>query len=259
MDTRLIAAAAGVVIGLILIFVFLDPLVSGAEAVLRTLGFGVALMAAVAAADIFVVRRRPELRLSFLRTILGANMLALFVLGLGGFFKPDWSIGDVQFAEVSTGGNLGKFFAGSFAGGAAWVSIGVVGSSLVWPTRARQVVDGALAALKWVVSLEIPQRTWRGLQSFFTALVPQGEDEFEKQMKEEPYVPQLDEEWQETPPEVIEEVEEEAEPAEAAPEPGSEMLITAEPEEEKAGYQRTLPMGRPAGRGWELPPLDDQL
>ncbi len=254
--TRLLAAAAGVVIGLILVFAFLDPLVSAAEAVLRTLGFGVALVAAVAVADIFVARRRPELKLSFLRAVLGAHLLALFVFGIGGFLKPDWSIGDVQFADVSVGGNLGKLFAGSIAGGAVWAAIGVAGASLVSPTRARMVVDGFFGALRWVVSLEIPQRMWRGLRSFFTALVPQGEDEYEKQMLEEPYVPKLDEEWQETPPEVVEEAEEEAEAAKEEPEPDSEVLITAEPEEEKAGYQRTLPMGRPAGRGWELPPLD---
>ncbi|MCI0884122.1 MAG: hypothetical protein J4O13_07040, partial [Chloroflexi bacterium] len=75
---------AGVVIGVILIFAFLDPLVSGAEAVLRTFGIGVVLVAAVVAADLLVARRRPELRVSLLRTILGANMLALFVLGIGG-------------------------------------------------------------------------------------------------------------------------------------------------------------------------------
>ncbi len=251
------AAAAGVVMGLILVFAFLDPLVSAAEAVLRTLGFGVALVVAVAAADIFVARRRPELRLSSLRVALGAHLLALFVFGIGGFLKPNWSIGDVQFADVSVGGNLGKFFAGSLPGGAAWVAIAVAGASFVAPTRARQVVDGVFAALKWVVSLEIPQRIWRGLRSFFTALVPQGEDEYEKQMLEEPYVPKLVEEWQDTPPEVIEEAVEEAEADKEEPEPGDEVLITAEPEEEKAGYQRTLPMGRPAGRGWELPPLDD--
>ncbi len=50
------AALAGVVIGLILIFAFLGPLVSGAEAVLRTLGLGVVLVAAVVAADILVAR-----------------------------------------------------------------------------------------------------------------------------------------------------------------------------------------------------------
>ena len=249
------AAAAGVVIGLILVFAFLDPLVSAAETVLRTLGFGVALVVAVAAADIFVARR-AELRLSFLRVFVGAHLLALFVFGIGGFFKPDWSIGEVQFSEVSAGGNLGKFFAGGIPGSIAWAAIAVAGTSLVSPTRARQAVDGVVAALGWVVSLEIPQRTWRGLRTFFTALVPQGEDEYESQMVEEPYVPELDEEWQETPVEAEEEEEEEA-PAEEEPDPGSEMLITAEPGEEEAGYQRTLPMGRPTGRGWELPPLNE--
>ncbi|HEY5641162.1 MAG TPA: hypothetical protein VIW01_14045, partial [Dehalococcoidia bacterium] len=249
-------AVAGVVIGAILVFAFLGPLVSAAEEVLRALGLGVAVVAAVAVADLLVARRQPELRSGFLRVVLGAHLLALFTFGIGGFFKPGWSIGDVQFADVSVGGNLGKLFAGSLAGGAAWIAIGIAGASFVSPTRARQVVDGFFAALKWVVSLEIPQRTWRGLRSFFTALVPQGEDEYEKQMLEEPYVPQLDEEWQETPPEVIEEAEDEPESGEEEPEPGSEMLITAQPEEEEAGYQRTLPMGRPAGRGWELPPLD---
>src|SRR5881396_2052203 len=36
-----------------------------------------------------------------------------------------------------------------------------------------------------------------------------------------------------------------------------DIVLTGEPEEEGLeAYQRPLPMGRPAGRGWELPPLD---
>src|SRR5207247_8832337 len=38
---------------------------------------------------------------------------------------------------------------------------------------------------------------------------------------------------------------------------GEDIVVTGEPEEEDLeAYQRPLPMGRPAGRGWELPPLD---
>ncbi|TMB68430.1 MAG: DNA translocase FtsK [Chloroflexi bacterium] len=64
-------------------------------------------------------------------------------------------------------------------------------------------------------------------------------------------MPQFDEDWLDTEPEgkpapVVETAIDE-----------EEIVVTSEPEEEDLeAYQRPLPMGRPAGHGWELPPLD---
>ena len=253
-QTWLITLGAGGALGLILVLAFFDPLVNAIEAVLRTFGLGVLLLLAAASADFVVLSRKPLVNGAFLRAFAGAHLLMLFAFGLGGVLKPAWSIGDVQFADVSLAGNFGKLFMAGVPNGLAWGLIGVTGASLISPRRARQALDAFVALLKWAASLQLPQRAWRGLRSFFTALIPQGEDEYERQMLEEPYVPQLDEEWQETP-EVIE-PEAAEEPAEAPADPGSEMLITSTPDEDEKGYQRTLPMGRPSGRGWELPPLD---
>jgi S-DNA-T family DNA segregation ATPase FtsK/SpoIIIE len=253
-QTWLLTLGAAGALGFILVLAFFEPLVDGAEAVLRTFGLGVLLLLGVAASDFLVWSRRPRVDGPFLRVVVGAHLLVLFAFGLMGVFRPAWSLGDVDFGGVSLGGRFGKLFTAGVPNGLAWGLIGVTGASLVSPGRARQVLNGAIALLKWLASLQLPQRAWSALRSFFTALIPQGEDEYERQMLEEPYVPQLDEEWQEAPEGVIE--PEEAVEAPEEPEPGSGLLITATPDEDQAGYQRTLPMGRPAGRGWELPPLD---
>jgi len=247
------ALVAGSGVGLILAFVFLDPLVAAAEAVLRTFGLGVLAAIAAIVIDARIALRKPQLTAGFLRIFAGAHILALFIFGLAGLIRPSWSIGDVELADVSIGGNLGRLFVDSPPGILIWLATFGAGASLIWPARARQVRDGLLAALSGLASLQIPQRAWHAFASFFTALVPQGEDAYdEKKMLEQPYVPQLDEEWQESPP-VAEEPEEE--PV-VVPEPADDVLVTGTDEEEEAGFQRTLPMGRPAGRGWELPPLD---
>ncbi|MEX0681849.1 MAG: DNA translocase FtsK [Dehalococcoidia bacterium] len=250
-ETRLIALAVGGLAGLVLVFVFLDPLVDAAEAILRTFGLGALLVAAVITIDARIGSARPQLTSEFVRVAVGTHLLALFALGMMGVFSPSWSIGDVHFNDVSLGGNLGHFFFAGFPGAFAWASVGGAGGSLVWPRRAGQVRDGLFAGLRWLNSLQLPKRTWHALASFFTALIPR-EDEYEdQQLLEQPYVPQLDEEWQDSPV-VIEEDEE----AEATADPANDLLVTGTDDEEQAGFQRTLPMGRPAGRGWELPPLD---
>jgi S-DNA-T family DNA segregation ATPase FtsK/SpoIIIE len=53
------------------------------------------------------------------------------------------------------------------------------------------------------------------------------------------------------------EPEEEAVPPEpASPENGEPIFLTSDPVTDQGPYQRELPMGRPAGHGWELPPYD---
>jgi len=253
---------------------WLAPLIVDAfEEVLFLFGLGLALLVAAVLADVrFALKRNLSVDRTFLRIWGGLHLMLLFAFGLLGFVRPEWEVGDVSLAEVSVGGDLGRLFAGSPLGILAWVALSLTGLGLLWPPGARAVGQAGLAFLRGLASLEIPQRIGDALRSFFTALLPEAEEEQEEGQQAETYVPTLDEEWSGPPqvtaeapgtPPAASEAEQEAEdegqppPAPAAPtEDEDGVLVTSQPEETPSSYQRRLPMGRPAGRGWELPPVD---
>ena len=248
--------AAGAAVGLILAVVFIGPLVDSAEAVLKFFGAGTLLIIAAIAWDTRQAMRRPDLTQEFLRLFAGGHLLGVFVFGVLALLLPAWSVGDVHFAEVSLGGNFGRFFTGSFPGVLVWLTIGGTGFSLVFPGRAKQIGRLMLEGGKWIASLEIPQRVGRGLGAFLASLLPQPRDDYEESpLLDQPYVPTLDEEWEETEAVIEEEEEEEEESAPKAKKSKKDAIVTTEPEDEPEGLQTPLPMGRPAGRGWELPPI----
>jgi S-DNA-T family DNA segregation ATPase FtsK/SpoIIIE len=262
--------AVGVVAALAVSMVWLAPhIVDAFEAVLRLFGIGLALLVAAAVLDVRTAFRRSlSLDRTFLRVWAGLHLLLLTAFGLLGFYKPGWHVGGVSFAEVSAGGDAGRLFAGSVLGVFAWGVASLAGLGLLWPPVARAAGRASLALLRGLVSMELPQRAGEALRSFFTALLPENADEDEEGTEGEPYVSNLDEEWS-RPPQVAE-ADAELPPAAAEPEPDefeeavagappeeeSEILVTSEPEEKPETFQHTLPMGRPAGRGWELPPID---
>jgi S-DNA-T family DNA segregation ATPase FtsK/SpoIIIE len=262
--------AVGVVAALAVSMVWLAPhIVDAFEAVLRLFGIGLALLVAAAVLDVrTALRRSLSLDRTFLRVWAGLHLLLLTAFGLLGFYKPGWHAGGVSFAEVSAGGDAGRLFAGSVLGVFAWGVASLAGLGLLWPPVARAAGRASLALLRGLVSMELPQRAGEALRSFFTALLPENADEDEEGTEGEPYVSNLDEEWS-RPPQVAE-ADAEPPPAAAEPEPDefeeavagappeeeSEILVTSEPEEKPETFQHTLPMGRPAGRGWELPPID---
>ena len=265
----LIAAA-----GLAISMPWLAPfIVDGFEAALSLFGLGLALLVAALIADTrFALQRSLSLDRTFLRIWASLHLMLLFIFGLLGFVRPEWGVGDVSFADVSAGGDLGRLFAGSPLGILAWAVLSLTGLGLLCPPGARATGRAGMALLRGLASLELPQRIGDALRSFFAALLPEAEEEEEKSPQTAPYVPTLDEEWsgppQATteaagaPPAAGSETEEEAEAGgqPAGPAPFSEdedsILVTSHPEETPSSYQRRLPMGRPAGRGWELPPVD---
>jgi S-DNA-T family DNA segregation ATPase FtsK/SpoIIIE len=261
--------AVGVVAALAISMPWLGPrIVDAFEGILRLFGAGLALLVAVAILDVRTAFRRSlSLDRTFLRVWAGLHLLLLTAFGLLGFYKPGWHVGDISFAEVSAGGDAGRLLAGSLLGVFAWVAVSLTGLGLLWPPAARAAGRVSLALLRGLVSMELPQRVGEALRSFFTALLPENTDEDEEGEEAEPYVSKLDEEWS-TPPQAAE-AEAGAEPPPVAIEPEldefaeadaaeeeSEIIVTSEPEEKPEAFQRTLPMGRPAGRGWELPPID---
>jgi S-DNA-T family DNA segregation ATPase FtsK/SpoIIIE len=246
--------AGGALIALAITVALTAPLlVDGFEALLRTFGVGLALLAVGIAVDTRIALRRPQVDQRLLRLIAGSHLLGLFAFGAAALYEPEWELGDVLFREVSAGGNLGRLLIGNPLAVLGWLAAGFGGLGLVWPRGARGAWQAACAAGRFVESLHIPQNAWEAMRSFFASLVPKTEEENEKLLAE-PYVPQWDEEWAETPP--LPEPEEEQTPVEATPEDGEPIFLTSEPVTEQGPYQRELPMGRPAGHGWELPPYD---
>ena len=260
------------VAGLAISMLWLAPLIVGAfEEVLSLFGLGLVLLLAALLADTrFALQRSLSLDRTFLRIWGGLHLMLLFVFGLLGFVWPGWEVGDVSLAEVSAGGHLGRLFAGSPLGILAWVALSLTGLGLLYPPGTRAAGRAGMALLRGLVSLEIPQRIGDALRTFFTALLPEAEEEGEEGQQTAPYVPTLDEEWSGPPqatteaagaPPAASEAEQETEAeGESPPAPPSEdedsILVTSHPEETPSSYQRRLPMGRPAGRGWELPPVD---
>jgi S-DNA-T family DNA segregation ATPase FtsK/SpoIIIE len=262
------------VAGLAISMPWLAPLIVDAfEEVLSLFGLGLALLVAALLADTrFALKRSLSLDRTFLRIWGGLHLILLFAFGLLGFVRPGWEVGDVSLAEVSAGGHLGRLFAGSALGILAWAALSLTGLGLLYPPGARATGRAGMALLRGLASLEIPQRIGDALRSFFTALLPEAEEEEEQGRQTAPYVPTLDEEWSGPPqdttgaagappaaPEAEQETEAEAEAPPAPARPSEEedsIIVTSHPEETPSSYQRRLPMGRPAGRGWELPPVD---
>ena len=260
-------------LGISISMIWLAPLVVDAfEAVLTLFGIGLALLLIAIVLDAgTALRGSLTLNRTFLRIWCGLHLMLLSAFGVLGLFNPGWNVSDVSFREVSAGGDLGHLFAGSALGVLAWAAITLTGAGLLWPPAARAAGRAGLALLRGLASLELPQRAGEALRSFFTALLPESADEEEGDSEAEPYVPTLDEEWTEppqamkeaepAPPIAIEaesEVEEQEEkPASASSEEDEDsVIVTSAPEEKPSSYQRALPMGRPSGSGWELPPID---
>ncbi len=251
--------------------IWLAPLILDAfEGALSVFGIGLALVIAAIVIDARKsVNRGLSLDRTFLRIWGGLHLMLLSTFGMLGLFKPAWEIGDVSFAEVSAGGNLGRLFAGSALGVVAWVTVSLTSLGLLWPPAARAAGRASLAALRGLASLEIPQHAGEALRSFFTALLPENVEEEEEDTAAGPYVPTLDEEWSQSPqaaedaqrqPRATAEAEveepEETPPAGLATDEEDSILVTSHPEEKPESYQRSLPMGRPSNGGWELPPID---
>ncbi|MEO7666872.1 MAG: DNA translocase FtsK, partial [Dehalococcoidia bacterium] len=242
---------AGAAIAVVLGIAFVDYLINGGEAVLATFGLGIFLVIAVAVSDARLALLRPQFTASFARHFLGWHLLIVPAFGILGLLTPAWTAGNVDFAHTSLGGDVGSFFTSTAPGIVLWVAAVIGWFSLVWPGRAQQIVESSIDFGRWIISLELPQRAARTIGGFVTVLMPVPREEREFGLLTEPYVPKLDEEWLDAEATIVEEEPEEI----VAPAPDPSFLVTTDPEDEPEGRQQTLPMGRPAGRGWELPPV----
>ena len=218
-------------------------------------GLGLIIVVAAIAWDARTFARKPQFTQEFSRLFVGWHLLAAFVFGLLGLLTPAWSIGDVHFADVSLGGDLGAFFVGSVVGVLVWLAVFATG--LLARLAAPREADRPRPARRrhWVVSLEIPQRVGHWIAAFVGVLLPRAEEDYgedERQLLDQPYIPQLDEEWTETEASPDIEVEEESE---APPEPEPKPRSSPRPRPNPRACRHRSPWAARTGRGWELPPV----
>jgi S-DNA-T family DNA segregation ATPase FtsK/SpoIIIE len=232
-------------------FLLAAYIIDGVEYVVSLFGLSILLVIAAIGVDTALVLRRPEVDDRLLTRWAGAHLILAFALGALSLWAPDWNFGAVSFREVTAGGDVGQALTGNVFGILTWVALALTGAGLLWPRGAQLAALGALNVGRQLLNLELHLSIWRGLQSFFASLLPRAEEESEK-LLDQPYMPQFDEDWLDSEP------EEKPAPIIETPIEEDEIVVTGEPEEEEdvEAYQRPLPMGRPAGHGWELPPLD---
>ncbi len=232
-------------------------LLDATEALLTLLGLGLLLIAAALAIDAWLGLRRPlAFTRTFWRRAAALHLLLATLLGSLGWVRPQWSWRDVAFNETSLGGDFGHTLASEPIGIVVWFLATLSGLALLWPRGAR------LAAL---TSLAVARYAGESLRSFLASLLPEGQEE-SWETSDRPYISTWDEEYRLPPVEGPSEtaalahgetlVEEDTEAlAEETQEP-QPVMETSPPLPRPSVYQRPLPLGRPAGRGWELPPLD---
>ncbi|MGH2633811.1 MAG: hypothetical protein ACRDG3_10415, partial [Tepidiformaceae bacterium] len=109
-----------------------------------TFGVGILVMAVLAiACGIAILRGALEDGQNFARKAIGAVALGLFFWGAMALNDAHWTLGDVDFQQVTLGGRLGSALIAGFLGKLAWLSLFVVGMALLAPTWTRTFAERA--------------------------------------------------------------------------------------------------------------------
>jgi DNA segregation ATPase FtsK/SpoIIIE, S-DNA-T family len=134
------ATVAAVVLGALLIAVALIVVDAGSiasnarDAALDRFGLGIFIIVLWAAAIAIAWRRESYADgLPFFRQAAGMAALGLFAWGALALNDAGWSIGSVDFHEVSLGGQFGQALTSGFLGKLAWISLFIVGMALTAP------------------------------------------------------------------------------------------------------------------------------
>ncbi len=251
------------------------------DGVVRTFGllvFGFILL--LAYAGLAVVRRRIDESFSDWRTWAVLALVAAFLSGLLGFFRPDWTLGGVSLKDVTAGGDLGHFLAHSPFGILVWLAAGAGAFALITPAgaaaTARAAGRGAARTWDWRPHL----RVWHASRSAFnlvfpTRTRPTGTEKIplDSVMWAQEAGPSTA--IERAPPEAIQEIEApelEVEPRPAEPRKARRRREAIE-DATDIGEQIRLPLNgdgegeedlapidsgarRKAHDGWQLPPLD---
>ena len=101
------------------------------------------------------------------RHVLGFAILLVFLVGLFGLWRPETRVGDVDLAQASAGGLLGRAMTATLPRTLLWLVLLPVGYSLLWPKTALRLVREAPPAtwhaLVWTWNLGVHRHVGRGV------------------------------------------------------------------------------------------------
>lgn len=176
----------------------------------------------------------------------------LFLTGFFGFFRPDWSLGDVSVHDHTLGGDLGQRLAGNPLGILAWLIIGVAAFALIWPAGAQTAMQNAPIMARAAWDWRLPHRMGAGARSMFEFIFP---------TKPAPTgsvkVPIDSVMWARTSGAVADEVEEDEEDEEEAVQADMFDYDEGDEEDDDGPGVTVDELGKRRSRdGWQLPSMD---
>jgi len=142
--TLLVVLAAAVIPFL---FPFAGVLGDARDGMIRALGLHVfTLTLLVAALGAMLALRHTRWLERHVRHLVGALLLLIFSAGLLGLWQPDTSVGEVQLAIHSAGGDAGRALTDNAIVTLVWLATLPAGFALVWPVTARNLLRRAPGA-----------------------------------------------------------------------------------------------------------------
>ncbi len=139
----------------------------------RTFGLLVFLFIALLAyLGLAVVRRRLDQAFSVWRPWAAGALLATFLSGLLGLFRPGWQLGDVLLDEVTAGGDVGHLLASNPIGLVVWVASGAAAFAVISPEGAAATGRAAARAASTVWGWRLPQRAWASARALANLVFP---------------------------------------------------------------------------------------
>ena len=105
------------------------------------------------------------------RHVLGLAVFLVFLAGLFGLWHPATHVGEVNLAQTSAGGLLGRAITTTWWSTALWLALPLIGYVLLWPRTAlrlvREVPPATWHALVWLWHLGLHRHAGRGLLHAF--------------------------------------------------------------------------------------------
>ncbi|MEX2237478.1 MAG: DNA translocase FtsK [Dehalococcoidia bacterium] len=145
-----------------------DVLGSARDEVFRKVGLGFIPLLLFAAATCLLVGMYPARGSTFWRPWAGALLLVLGGLGLLSLFHPSTSVGSVNLADVSAGGEIGGWFTGNAMGVLGWMLVTVAGCWLAAPQATWATARTIALAIH---AADLPGRAWWVVCAVATGLV----------------------------------------------------------------------------------------
>jgi len=209
-----------------------------------------------ASAGILLWRHELSLPLAYPKWLAAAVPLFLVAAGFLGFVTPAMTVGSVELALVTAGGELGGFLRSSPPGVFVWLLSLLAFTTIAWPQQVRTTLERTPGAVATVWGWHIPHKVWQAFVTVVDFAFPTKAPPDEGPLRTPPdWLPQDDEDDFEPEPLPIAVVKTEE------PEiPDSRLRQAAlpvnwwAPEEPEAEPAR--PPAKPKLTDWRMPPMD---